>query len=77
MSGFPDFVPQHIYEYAYVTKSLQRRISLLFSAARYPDTSGHNLGLKPQTVMTKRSVFFDHRIEFYPVFLNLGVKGGS
>ena len=32
---FPDFVPRHIYEYATVTKLLQWRISLQFSASRY------------------------------------------
>jgi len=32
---FPDFVPRHIYEYAYVIKSLQLRVSLWFSAPRY------------------------------------------
>jgi len=35
LSGFPDFAPQHIYEYAYVTKSLQLRVSPQFSAPRY------------------------------------------
>jgi hypothetical protein len=32
---FPDFAPRHIYEYAYVTKSLQLLVSLWFSAPRY------------------------------------------
>jgi hypothetical protein len=32
---FPDFVPRHIYEVAYVTKSIQLRVSLRFSASRY------------------------------------------
>jgi hypothetical protein len=32
---FPDFVPRQIYEYATVTKSLQLRVSLRFSAPRY------------------------------------------
>jgi hypothetical protein len=32
---FPDFAPQHIYEYACVAKSLQLRVSLRFSAPRY------------------------------------------
>jgi hypothetical protein len=35
LSGFPDFVPRHIYEYSYVTKSVQLRVSLRFSAPRY------------------------------------------
>jgi len=32
---FHDFAPQHIYGYAFVTKSLQPHVSLLFSAPRY------------------------------------------
>jgi hypothetical protein len=32
---FPDFVPRHIYEYAYVTKSVQLHVSLRFYAPRY------------------------------------------
>jgi len=32
---FHDFAPQHIYEYAIVTKSLQLLVSLWFSAPRY------------------------------------------
>ena len=32
---FPDFVPRHIYEYAYVKKSVQLNVSLLFSAPHY------------------------------------------
>jgi hypothetical protein len=35
LSGFPDFVLRHIYEYAYVAKSLQLCVSLRFSASRY------------------------------------------
>ena len=35
LSGFPNFAPRHIYEYAYVTKSIQLRVSLRFSAPRY------------------------------------------
>jgi hypothetical protein len=35
LSGFPEFVPRHIYEYAYATKSLQPGVSLRFSAPRY------------------------------------------
>jgi hypothetical protein len=30
-----DFVPQHIYGYAFVAKSLQQHVSLRFSAPRY------------------------------------------
>jgi hypothetical protein len=43
LAGFPDFVPRHIYKYAYVTKSMQLRVSLRFSAPRYPARAGHNL----------------------------------
>jgi hypothetical protein len=32
---FHDFAPQHIYGYAFVAKSLQLHVSLLFSAPRY------------------------------------------
>jgi len=32
---FHDFAPQHIYEYAIITKSLQLRVSLWFSTSRY------------------------------------------
>ena len=45
LSGFPDFVPRHIYKYAYVTKSMQLHVTLRFSAPRYPARAGHNLGL--------------------------------